>query len=398
MKLHEVPSGTQVFVWTIPKEWNIKDAYIEDLDGNRVISFSDNNLHVMGYSSPIDAVVKLDELLAMVYTEPAQPDVIPYMTSYYKERSGFCMSEKQKQMLNQDNYHIVIDSELKDGYLTYGEILIPGDLEKEIFLSTYICHPSMANDELSGPCIVIYLAKWLMEHPHRYSYRIVFVPETIGSITYLSKNLDKMKRNIIAGFNVSCAGDTRAYSYVASRYGNTLADRVARNILHFYASGYIAYSFLKSGSDERQYCAPGIDLPLCTICRSLYGEYTEYHTSDDNLSLISPEGLEGSFYVLTKIIEALESNVVYQIKCLGEPQLGKYGLYPTISKKDQYDKVESLIKFIAYADGTNDLIAISDIINVPVEHLKEIADRLIAVGLLDVVCNDTLKLTSPIRQ
>jgi aminopeptidase-like protein len=243
----------------------------------------------------------------------------------------------------------------------------------------------MANDDLSGPCVAIYLAKWLMECQRRYSYRIVFIPETIGSITYLSNHLDEMRRKILAGFSISCVGDNRAYSYIASRYGNTLADRVAKNILRFYAPDYIAYSFLDCGSDERQYCAPGVDLPLCAICRSKYGEYPEYHTSADNLSLISPEGLGGSFYVLTKCIEAIEANVVYKIRNLCEPQLGKRRLYPTLSKRGQYGEVESMMRFIAYADGTNDLIAISDIINVPLEHLKEIANKLIATELLDVV-------------
>jgi aminopeptidase-like protein len=283
---------------------------------------------------------------------------------------------------NTTQYHIYIDSELKEGSLTYGEILIPGSEDKEIFLSTYICHPSMANNELSGPCVAIYLAKWLSEQPRRFSYRIIFIPETIGSITYLSRNLDAMKQNIIAGFNISCVGDDRAYSYIASRYGNTLADRVAKNILHFNAPNYLTYSFLSRGSDERQYCAPGIDLPLCAICRSKYGEYPEYHTSADNLDLISPKGLGGAFDIYRKCLETLEGNHTYKIKCLGEPQLGKRGLYPTISKKGQYDEIKSMMDFIAYADGSNDLIAISDIINVPVEQLMKIAEKLKAAGLI----------------
>jgi len=398
MTIHEVPSGTQAFDWTVPQEWNIRDAYIEDLDGNRVISFSDNNLHVIGYSAPIDKIATRDELFAMVYTEPEQPDAIPYVTSYYKERFGFCMSENQKQLLDKERYHIYIDSELKDGSLTYGEIFIPGQSNEEVFLSTYVCHPSMANNELSGPCVAIYLAKWLAEHiPHecilgsservgfRYSYRIVFIPETVGSITYLSRNLEAMKRNVIAGFNISCVGDDRTYSYIASRYGNTLADRAAKNALRFHASDYISYSFLERGSDERQYNAPGIDLPVCSICRSKYGEYPEYHTSADNLDMISSQGLGGSFEVYRKCIEALEGNYVYKVKCLGEPQLGKRGLYPTVSRKGRYDEVRSMLNFIAYADGTNDLIAISEIIGVPVQQLVEIAENLESSGLLEKV-------------
>jgi len=383
--VHEVPSGTEVFDWTVPKEWNIKDAYIEDLDGNRIVSFTDSNLHVLGYSSPIDEIVTRDELLKMTYTQPEQPDVIPYVTSYYKKRYGFCMSENQKNSLDKEKYRVYIDSKLKDGSLTYGEVLIPGEKEEEVFLSTYICHPSMANNELSGPCVAIYLAKWLLEHPRRYSYRIIFIPETIGSITYLSRNLDEMKNNIIAGFNISCVGDNRAYSYIASRYGNTLADRVAKNVLHFHAPDYITHSFLERGSDERQYNAPGIDLPVCAICRSKYGEYPEYHTSADNLDIISPEGLGGAFDVYTKCIEALEENYKYKIKCLCEPQLGKRGLYPTISQKGQYNDVKTMMNFIAYADGANDLITISDIIDVPIEDLTQVAKKLNDSGLLEIL-------------
>ncbi|MCL1918693.1 MAG: DUF4910 domain-containing protein [Peptococcaceae bacterium] len=385
MTIHEVPSGTQVFDWIVPPEWNIRDAYIEDLEGNRVISFTDSNLHVLGYSAPVDKLVTREELLSMTYSLPEQPDVIPYVTSYYKERSGFCMAEKQKLSLDKDRYHIYIDSDLKEGSLTYGEILIPGQAREdrnEIFLSTYICHPSMANNELSGPCLTIYLAKWLLEQPRRFSYRIIFIPETIGSLAYLSRNIDDMKPHTIAGFNVTCVGDNRTYSYLASRCGNTLADRTAKNILRFYAPDYISYSFLKRGSDERQYCAPGIDLPVCSICRSKYGEYPEYHTSADNLDFISPQGLGGSFDLYRKCLEALEGNHIYKIKCLGEPQLGKRGLYPTISQKGQYDDITSMMNFIAYADGTNDLIAISDIIGTPVEQLIDIAEKLIAAGLI----------------
>lgn len=385
MTICEIPSGTQVLDWTVPKEWNIKDAYIEDLDGNRIISFSDSNLHILGYSLPIDMIVTRDELLNMIYTQPDQPEAIPYVTSYYKERSGFCMSENQKQALSKEQYHVYIDSELKNGSLTYGEILIPGHSREEIFLSTYICHPSMANNELSGPCVAIHLAKWLLEKPRRYSYRIIFIPETIGSITYLSRNLEEMKRNIIAGFNLSCVGDDRAYSYISSRYGHTLADRAAKNTLHFHAPDYISYSFLKRGSDERQYCAPGIDLPLCSICRSKFGEYPEYHTSLDNLDLISPQGLSGAFDVYRKCIDSIEGNYIYKIKCLGEPQLGRRGLYPTISRKGQHDDVKSIMDFIAFADGNNDLIAISDIIDVPVKKLIEIADKLIEAELIEAV-------------
>ena len=386
IKIYEIPSGTQVFDWTVPKEWNIKDAYIETSSGERIVDFKKHNLHVVGYSTPVDKTVSLEELLQIVYTQPEQPNVIPYVTSYYKERYGFCMSENQRQSLKEDHYHIVIDSELKDGSLTYGEIIIPGESEKEIFLSTYTCHPSMANNELSGPCVAIHLAKWLSELPkRRYTYRIIFIPETIGSITYLSRNIDVLKKNVIAGFNLSCLGDNRTYSYIESRYGNTLADKVAKNILHFHYPNYITYSFLERGSDERQYNAPGVDLPVCVICRSKYGEYPEYHTSADDLTLISPEGLNGAFEVYQKCILALEEDYYYKVSCLCEPQLGKRGLYPTISQKGSYDEVEAMMALIAYADGTNDLIDISNIIKTPVDVLIPIAKKMVREKLFEVV-------------
>ena len=385
MVVREVPSGTQVFDWSVPKEWNIRDAWIKDSKGNKILDFKDNNLHVVGYSLPVNKKVNLEELKTIIYTLPEQPDAIPYVTSYYKERYGFCMTQNQKNNLKEDNYHIFIDSELKDGSLTYGEIIIPGDSNKEVFLSTYVCHPSMANNELSGPAVVIYLAKWLKSLPiRRYTYRIIFIPETIGSITYLSQNLEHLKKRVIAGFNISCVGDNRTFSYVASRYGNTLADKVAKNVLRFYYPEYKEYSFLKRGSDERQYNAPGVDLPVCAICRSKYGEYPEYHTSKDNLDFISPEGLAGSFDVYKQCIIALENNYKYKVKVLCEPQLGKRGLYPTISQKGSSKVVKTMTDFIAYADGNNDLIDIGNIIDVPVEELVPIIKNLIDNDLIEV--------------
>ena len=383
INIHEVPTGTKVFDWTVPKEWNIKEAYIENSKGQRVIDFKNNNLHVVGYSLPVDKFVDLQELKSVVYTQPDQPDAIPYVTSYYKECYGFCMSQNQLDKLPEDTYHIVIDSELKEGSLTYGEIIIPGDTEEEVFLSTYICHPSMANNELSGPVVATFLAKWLnLLVKRRYTYRIIFIPETIGAITYLSKNLQYLKEHVIAGFNLSCEGDNRTFSYVESRYGDTLADKAAKNVLSFYYPDYKTYSFLKRGSDERQYNAPGVDLPVCAICRSKYGEYPEYHTSKDNLELISPEGLLGAYEVYQQCILSLENNYSYKINVLCEPQLGKRGLYPTTSQKGTYDAVKVMIDFIAYADGSNDLIDISNIIGVPVNELLTVIEKLEKVDLL----------------
>lgn len=383
LKIFEVPTGTKVFDWIVPKEWNIKGGYIETLEGKKVIDFADTNLHVMGYSLPIDKIVSREELLEMCYTIPEQPDYIPYVTSYYKERSGFCLSEKQKQALTEDTYHVVIDSTLENGSLTYGELLIPGNSKDEIFLSTYVCHPSMANNELSGPAVAVGLAKYILANKdRRYSYRIIFIPETIGSITYLSKNLDYMQKHVIAGYNISCVGDDRTYSYVESPYADTLADRVAQNVLNFHYPEYKRYSFLHRGSDERQYCSPLVHLPLCAICRSKYEEYPEYHTSADNLNLVSPNGLYGAFEVYRKCIDLLESNYMYIVTTPCEPQLGKRGLYPTLSRRGSINETRSMTAFIAYADGKHDLVDISNRINVPIDRLLPIIKKLLDNGLI----------------
>ena len=386
--IHEVPSGTRTFDWTVPKEWNIRDAWIKNGKGEKILDFQETNLHVVGYSLPVDKYITLEELLPLIHTQSDQPDVIPYVTSYYKEQYGFCMTQNQKDALIEDTYHIYIDSELKDGSLTYGEIIIPSTegSEDEIFLSTYVCHPSMANNELSGPAVTIYLAKWILARKRRrYNYRIIFIPETIGSITYLSRHLTEMKQRIRAGFNISCVGDDRTYSYVASRYGNTLADKVAKNVLSFRYPAYKQYSFLQRGSDERQYNSPGIDLPVCAVCRSKYGEYSEYHTSKDDMGLVSPSGLRGSYEVYHDMIEVLEYNHKYKVNCLGEPQLGRRGLYPTVSRKGNYDAVRGVTNFIAYADGMNDLIDISNMIQIPSQELLPIIDKLQEVRLISLV-------------
>jgi aminopeptidase-like protein len=381
--VHEVPSGTVCFDWTIPDEWNVRDAYIEDETGSRILDFRDSNLHVMGYSVPVDRALALEELLPHLYVSEERPDAIPYVTSYYKRRWGFCLPETRRNALKPGRYHVKIDSTLEPGFLTYGEILLTGREEREIILSTYICHPSMANNELSGPCLGIYLAKMLSGMNRRYTYRIVFLPETIGSITYISRNLEHLRDRLDAGFVLSCVGDDRAYSMVASRYGDTLADRALKNVLSHDHPEYLHYSFLQRGSDERQYCAPGVGLPVCGFCRSKYGEYPEYHTSDDDLSLISPSGLQGAYDVMRSCILALEHNRRYRVRTLCEPQLGRRGLYPTVSYQGSAASTQAMMNFIAYADGTDDLIGISDRIGVPVRSLIPIVAKLSDAGLLE---------------
>lgn len=385
IKVFEVSSGTQVFDWVVPKEWNIKGGYIETLDGQRIVDFKDNNLHVLGYSLPVDAIVTKEELLAHVYTLPEQPDWIPFVTSFYKERWGFCMSEKLKGQLTDASYHVVIDSDLKDGYLTYGELIVPGESDDEIMMTSYLCHPSMANNELSGPVVLIELMKYVMRlTKRRYTYRFLINPETIGSITYLSTHLPELQQNVKAGFVLSCVGDNLTYSYLETPYADTLADKVVQNVMHYHYPEYKRFSYLRRGSDERQYCSPLVHLPVCGVSRSKYMEYPEYHTSADNMDYISPEGLEGTYQVMVKVINALEYNRKYKVTCFCEPQLGKRGLYPTVSMKGAYDEVIALKDFLAYADGRNDLLEISNIIHQPTEVLIPVIEKLMNNKLIEI--------------
>src|SRR3989338_1826709 len=385
--MHEVPSGTPVFDWVMPKEWNIRSAWIQDSKGNTIVDFSNNNLHVVGYSLPVDARLPLAELQEHLHSIPEQPDAIPYVTSYYKEQWGFCMTHRVLQSLADDTYHVFIDSTLMPGSLTYGELILPGKSEKEVFLSTYLCHPSMANNELSGPVVTAALANWLMSEPRRYTYRIIFIPETIGSLAYLSKNLDVMKKNIIAGFNITCVGDDRAYSYLPSRDGNTRADTVAQRVLQARHPYFVRYSFLDRGSDELHYCSPGVDLPVVSIMRSKYGTYPEYHTSLDNLQLVTPSGLQGGFDVLKECIEWIEHNRTYRATCLGEPQLVRHGLYPTTmdhrgNVSVDMQRLKNLQNVLVHADGDHDVPTMAEMLDVPEADIRRTVAALLEAGFL----------------
>ena len=384
LKIKAVPSGTQVFDWTIPKEWCVKKAYIVTPSGETICDFSTNNLHLLGYSVSFEGSMSFDELKEHLYTLPDQPNAIPYITSYYEERWGFCLTQEQFDTLENGTYKVVVDSTLFEGELNYGELLIKGKSDKEIFLSTYICHPSMANNELSGPSVVTFLAKWLQEIGETdYSYRIIFIPETIGSITYLSRNYKDMEKKIFAGFNVSCIGDDRAYSYLPSRNGKTISDLIAKHVLKWIDENFIKYSWLDRGSDERQYCAPGIDLPIASILRTKYGIYPEYHTSLDNLeNVVTPQGLNGGYWAIRKAIQAIERNKKYKVTVLCEPQMGNRGLYPTLSTKGGYDEVRLMMNFISFCDGKNSLLEIAESLNIPIWNLYDVVDKLESHNLI----------------
>lgn len=383
LEVFSVKSGTKVFDWDVPNEWNVSEAYVENEGGERIIDFKINNLHLVGYSTPIDKWISLDELDEHLYSLPEQPDAIPYITSYYKERWGFCIAHNKRKQLAEDRYHVVINSELKPGVLNYAQLIIPGKTNEEVFISTYVCHPSMANNELSGPVVTTELAKFIQGKNDRYyTYRIVFIPETIGSITYLSLNLDLLKKNVIAGFNVSCIGDNRCYSFLPSRNGHTISDRAAIAALNKIDKGFKKYTWLDRGSDERQYCAPGIDLPVATIMRSKYGEYPEYHTSLDDLTLVTPEGLEGGLNALKLVVDIIENNHFMKVNVLCEPQLGKRGLYPTLSTKKSGQEVRAMMNLISYCDGSLDLLSISELISEDFFELLKIVNQLVDANLI----------------
>tara|TARA_B100001057_G_scaffold492477_1_gene584949 strand:- start:1509 stop:2810 length:1302 start_codon:yes stop_codon:yes gene_type:complete len=379
LSIKEIKSGTKVYDWKIPLEWNVKEAWIKTPNGNKIADFKKNNLHLVGYSHRVKKTLNFKNLKKKLNYLKNQPNAIPYVTSYYKKNWGFCISFNEfKKLKKNGTYEINIDSKFKKGSLTYGEILIPGRSKKEVFLSTYICHPSMANNELSGPAVTIFLAKWIAKKKRKYSYRIIFIPETIGSISYLSKNKNKLKKNVVAGFNITCVGDNRSYSYLPSRNGDTLSDRVGLYVLKNISKNYKKYSWLERGGDERQYCSPGVDLPVATIMRTKYATYKEYHTSLDNLNtVVSSKGLNGGFNLIKKAIETIEKNVYFISKFYGEPQMSKRNLYPSLSKKNIYKDTRLIMNVLSYCDGKHSIIDLSEKLSKSPIEIKKIIKKLI---------------------
>lgn len=386
LELVNVPSGTKVFDWTVPDEWEIVSAEIRGPSGEKIIDLRDNNLHVVGYSIPVDREMELEELLPHIHSLPKQPDAIPYVTSYYKRTWGFCMSDIQKQSLKKGRYKVSINSRHFPGSLTYGQLILPGQSKNEILFSTYICHPSMANNEISGPVVLAYLSRIISAlSDHRFTYRFVFVPETIGSLAFLSKELQKLKHSLAAGFNITCIGDERAYSYLPSRSSDTFSDRLAQRTLREFDHNYKRYTWLDRGSDERQYCAPGIDLPVASIMRSKYGEYPEYHTDLDKLhSVVTARGLFQSLKLLGKLFMNIESSAAFpRTKVIGEPQLGKRDMYPTTSIKGAYGLSRIYLDFISYSDGKHSLQDIAELIKIDESQAENLLRQLIEADLIE---------------
>ena len=390
LKIKKFKSGTKVFDWDIPEEWNVTDAYVIDKYNNRIIDFKKNNLHLVGYSIPIKKILQKKELFKNLYFLKNQPKAIPYITSYYKRRWGFCISYNEYKILDKryslnDKFKVVINSNLnKKGNLNYGELILKGKSKKEILISTYICHPSMANNELSGPIVSMALINYFKNKKLNKTLRFVFIPETIGSISYLSKNLKYLKENVIGGYNLSCIGDERQHSCMFSKYQNSPSDEAVIEAYKFLRiKNYKVYSFLKRGSDERQYNSPGIDLKISSIFRTKYGEYPEYHTSLDNFNLVTLKGCVGGFNVAKKSIEILLDRIYPKCKIMCEPQMGKRGLYPTLSTKDRTKENKSYMNFLQYADGTNSLEKISNLIKLDLNSIKRIYSILLKNNLIN---------------
>jgi len=383
LKRFEVPTGTQVFDWTVPREWNIRDAYVKNSKGDRVIDFQQCNLHVVNYSIPAHETLSLEALKPHLFSLPDHPDWVPYRTSYYKDTWGFCLTHKQLLELSEDQYEVCIDSTLEAGYLTYGEYYLPGEVEDEVLISCHACHPSLANDNLSGIAIAVHLAKSLSKIAHHYSYRFIFIPATIGSITWLSQNEDQIQR-VKHGMVLSCLGDPGKSTYKKSRQGDAEIDRAMSHVLKHSEQDHDIIDFFPYGYDERQFCSPGFNLPVGCFMRSPNSKFPEYHTSADNLEFIQPEYLSDSFLKCLSVLSVLEHNRVYinqNPKC--EPQLGRRGLYRSIGGSSGTGLNElALLWTLNLADGQHSLLDIAERSGFAFDVIKRVADALIETDLL----------------
>ena len=391
IELTEVPTGTRVFDWTVPREWNIRDAWIADLAGNRVVDFRSSSLHVVSYSAPVRKRISLRELRPHLHSLPDRPDAIPYRTSYYREDWGFCLSHRELAALTDDEYDVCIDATLTAGNLTYGECVLLGDSSDEILISVHSCHPSLANDNLSGMAVGAFLARELAALPRHHTFRFLFIPGTIGSITWLAQH-EAAARKIRYGLVLSCLGDRGHSTYKRSRRGDTKVDRAAAHVLRT-AGPHELLDFVPYGYDERQYCSPGFDLPVGCLTRTPNGRYREYHTSDDNLGFVSAEALEDSLGKALAIIEVLEHDAVYlnlNPKC--EPQLGRRGLYGNTGGTAPVDFEMALLWVLNLSDGSHSLLEIAERSAIPFTTVRSAADALLRVSLLQAAGGESRDL------
>ena len=385
LRKFDVPTGTPAFDWTVPKEWNIRDAYIKDSSGRRVVDFQKSNLHVLNYSTPIRAKMALGELRPHLFTIPDQPDWIPYRTSYYKEDWGFCLSHNQLEAMKDGEYEVCIDSSLEDGTLTYGECYLPGQSTDEVLISCHACHPSLANDNLSGLSVATFLAGLLSQSDRRYSYRFLFIPGTIGAITWLSRNRETTGR-VRHGLVLTCIGDLGGFHYKKSRRGNAEIDRATAHILKHQAESFELLEFSPYGYDERQYCSPGFDLPVGCLMRSVWGTFPEYHTSADNLDFIRPEKLAASLRVCAAIVDVLETNRSYRnLNPFCEPQLGRRNLYRTTGGNAIGQEIHARLWVLNLSDGDHSLLEIAERSGIPFPLICDAAEMLQQAGLLVVI-------------
>jgi aminopeptidase-like protein len=385
-------SGTKIFDWTIPPEWNIKEAYVKDKNNIKIIDFKRNNLHLVNYSSPVNININKLKLIRKIHTLKNKINAIPYLTSYYKRYWGFCLKYNDLKRIkikykNTDKFKVYINSSFnKNGFMRYGEVLLKGESKKEILLSTYICHPSMANNELSGPLVTMALINYFKKIKLKKTIRVLFIPETIGSINYIKDNMEVLKKNVIAGLVITCVGDNNNFSYLPTKYGNTTLDKIILSTFKNNKLKYKKYSFLNRGSDERQYNSPHVELPVASVMRSKYGTYPEYHTSLDNFNLVNSKGLRTSFIFLKKIINQIldldEKNFIKQLrkikksnpisKIICEPFMSKRNLYPSLSNGFVKSHIRNIMNFLQYADGSNNCREISKYIKLNLNSTMKI--------------------------
>jgi aminopeptidase-like protein len=383
LTVHEVPSGTAVLDWTVPNEWNVRDAYIADASGQRVVDFRAHNLHLVSYSAPVHRTMSLAQLRPHLHTLPEQPDLIPYRTSYYQESWGFCLTHRQLQALPDGEYDVCIDSTLEPGNLTYGEYVVPGAIEDEILISTHVCHPSLANDNLSSVAISTLLAQALTNTERRYTLRFLYAPGTIGAITWLARNRDRLDK-VRHGLTLTCLGDDHPFTLKKTVFGRAEIDRATALVLRQSGLPHQTIDFFPYGYDERQYNAPGFRMPIASLMRGRHGKFPEYHTSGDNLSFVSAERLLESYGVLHSLIGVLDGDRRYRnLEPFGEPQLGKRGLYQALGGSDIPDVQLALLWVLNLSDGDHSLLDICERADMSFRAVKAAADALLASGLLE---------------